>query len=72
MIYSYNKLPDAFGGHKSNISLKFGELTTLHLVVISLGIRLFANPLSVGEYLILCGYSIFVVTLMNGIRLIRS
>lgn len=31
MIYSYNKLPDVHGGHKSNISLKFEALTTLHL-----------------------------------------
>lgn len=26
MIHSYNKLPDAVGGHKSNISLKFKPL----------------------------------------------
>lgn len=31
MIHSYNKLPDVLGGHKSNISLKFEWLTTLHL-----------------------------------------
>lgn len=34
MIHSYNKLPDAVGGHKSNISLKFEPLATLYSLLL--------------------------------------